>query len=84
MELLTETNKLPFGFMISQRQPDWHVGIPNLLKLELIKTHRWGWEGGEVAQWLKALTTLAGDPQGSLQLSVTPVPGDLTPSHRPT
>jgi hypothetical protein len=47
------------------------------------------WGAGEMALWLRALAALPEDPgfnsehpHGSSQLSVTPVPGDRTPSHR--
>ncbi|EGW07278.1 hypothetical protein I79_018888 [Cricetulus griseus] len=45
------------------------------------KEHIWGLE--KWLQQLRALAALSEDPGSisSLQLSVTPVPGDLTPSH---
>jgi hypothetical protein len=39
---------------------------------------------GEVAQWLRALAALLENAYGSSQLSLSPVPGDQTPSHRHT
>jgi len=39
-------------------------------------------EAKEMAQWLRGPGFKSQHPCGSSQLSVTPAPGDLTPSHR--
>ena len=63
----------------------WGLGEVIILRELTVPLKKKPW-AGEMAQWLRALTALPEDlgfnsqhPHGSSQLSVTLVPGDLTP-----